>query len=505
MNIRLLICIGTALFSLSLSATSTRYRAMWRTDPATSMVIGWEQESGLSPVIYYRPAANPQMAWTTKAPDKLVTAMAMRNYFARLEGLQPNTRYEFEIRDSEGSNERLYFQTAPASNDSPLTFAVGGDSRNNRKARRAINRLVAKLQPLAVIFSGDMTDRSSNGEWQEWLDDWQLTITADRRLIPLIAARGNHEPRDQVLLDLFDLPHPRAYYALSFGKDLFRLYTLNSLAPASGTQASWLSQDLDQIGHRHRWRMAQYHHPIRPHTLRKKERLKQWSAWAPLFEKYQVQLVQESDAHVAKVTWPIRPSTAAGSEEGFIRDDQKGTVYIGEGCWGAPLRPANDAKSWTRAIGAFHHLTWLTVTPDALDIAFVKSTASEDAQALPRLSQGELPAGTILWPIDGQPGLTIAHPEASSIAELEDAVAADRPLIDLANRNHLQVPYQLATSGEVEIRFLNLRRQVVKRKRANRNAGKYLDTVTVHDLPSGRFLLEVHIDGQLVIQRLVQK
>ena len=62
----------------------------------------------------------------------------------------------------------------------------------------------------------------------------------------------------------------------------------------------------------------------------------------------------ESDAHLVKSTWPIRPSTDADNEEGFIRDDKNGTVYVGEGCWGAPLRGADDNKSWTRDSDSFN-------------------------------------------------------------------------------------------------------------------------------------------------------
>ena len=83
------------------------------------------------------------------------------------------------------------FKTAPAG-DAKFSFCAGGDSRNHRDARQNANRTVAKLRPLFVCFGGDMINRSTPGEWADWLDDWQLTTGEDGRMMPIIAARGNH-------------------------------------------------------------------------------------------------------------------------------------------------------------------------------------------------------------------------------------------------------------------------------------------------------------------------
>ena len=41
------LCISVAY------ASNSRYRVMFREDPATSMVIGWDQTGGSNPVVYY--------------------------------------------------------------------------------------------------------------------------------------------------------------------------------------------------------------------------------------------------------------------------------------------------------------------------------------------------------------------------------------------------------------------------------------------------------------------
>lgn len=490
--------------SLPILAKTGRYRAMWRTDPASTMVLGWEQISGKAPKVYFQEAANPNSLWFEHPSDRQVEVRQMQTNFARLSGLKPDTRYRFFIRDSEMDSPIMAFHTAPAAATTPITLIAGGDSRNNRLARQQINALAARMQPLAILFSGDMTDWASVTEWQEWLDDWQLTITRDGRLIPIIVARGNHEPSNDLLLDLFDLPHPDLYYALGFGGDLLRVYTLNSMAPVYGKQQKWLRDDLESHGADYTWRIAQYHHPIRPHQRRKKEQLAQWDAWAGLFYEHNVQLVQECDAHVFKVTWPIRPASGPGSDEGFIRDDKQGTIYIGEGGWGAPLRKADDAKPWTRSYGSFHQFNWMRISDRGIDIRVIKSESFRFAKSLPSLSYGELPQGLSFHDIQHQEKLVLRAEDSPTICEA--LLEPDHfPMVSLNGRNHLQVPYKLANPAEIEIRFINLRKQIIHTESHHKSAGNFMQSVPVQHLPPGKYVLQVLANGQSIMQRLVLK
>ena len=377
-------------FSLSLFFQSTilgmtdRYRCMWHDDPATTMVIGWDQQSGHSPKVYY-----DVMDWGTgitsynfsSEVNNVVQAKGMNNHFARLTNLYPNTVYYFIIKDSEGISKRMSFKTAPDNSSNPLSIIAGGDSRNHRTARRNANMTVAKLRAHCVMFGGDMTGGDDDRGWQGWMDDWQHTIADDGRLTPIIPARGNHEESNQSIIDLFDMTHPKLYYGLNLGGDMLRIYTLNSLISSGGDQRDWLAQDLDRNDN-FNWKFAQYHYSIRPHTSKKSERNTQMKNWATLFYKYGMDLVCESDAHMVKTTYPIRPSTEPGSEEGFIRDDEDGTVYVGEGCWGAPLRRNNDDKVWTRASGSFNQFKWIFVYNDRVEVRTIKTDNAEQVAAV---------------------------------------------------------------------------------------------------------------------------
>ncbi|MBK7342826.1 MAG: metallophosphoesterase family protein [Saprospiraceae bacterium] len=498
---RFLILLLLFLMPCVSSGRTSRFRAMWRTDPATSMVIGWELVSGRQSRVIFQEDGGTQATWRVHFPDKMVSSKGMQNYFARIEGLQPDTRYRFVVRDSEGDSPMLYFHTAPGSPDIPITFIAGGDSRNNRSARKRLNKLAGQIQPLAILFSGDMTDMCSAHEWQEWLDDWQLTMTADQRLIPLVPARGNHETSNSVLEDIFDIPSPDAWYALGFGGTLIRVYTLNSLAPIHGRQTRWLADDLERMGGGFTWRIAQYHFPIRPHTRRKKERLDQQDAWGGLFHQHRVQLAQESDSHVAKITWPLKPGKGPGSEEGFVRDDAAGTVYIGEGSWGAPLRPADDAKSWTREIGSFHQFNWLCVRADEMEVRVIQADKCLAVQPLRSLSYGALPDGIACWAIGGSDHISLrpaSDPMDEWVSEAERF-----PPIDLGARSSLQIPYRLSETSSVQVEFINSRREVIRHLSFKRDAGNYLEGVDVRDLPAGRYILTVRANDEVIMRRIV--
>ncbi|WNJ20200.1 Ig-like domain-containing protein [Pontibacter sp. G13] len=361
------------LVTAGFSATE-KYRLTLRDNPATTIVIGWNQVSGSGPVVYYGPT-DQGTNWSaypfTQGVSRSVSHKGMNNHFARLTGLQPNTAYYFVIRDSDGTSQRFWFKTAPNVATERLSFIAGGDSRNNRTPRQNANRLVAKLKPHAVLFGGDMTDSGSNTQWDNWFDDWQLSIASDGRMFPFVATRGNHEGSNTDIVNLFDVPSSNVYYALTFGNGLVRTYTLNTEMSISGSQTTWLSNDL-AANNGVQWKMAQYHKPMRPHVSSKSEGNNQYNYWAGLFNQYNVNLVVECDAHTVKTTWPVVPSTGSGSDEGFVRDDQNGTVYVGEGCWGAPLRSNNDGKNWTRNSGSFNQFKWIFVDQSKIEVRTIQ-------------------------------------------------------------------------------------------------------------------------------------
>jgi acid phosphatase type 7 len=427
-NARYILPLFLLFISVSSFANISRLRCMWRDDPATTMVVGWDQLSGQHAVIHYDEndgGIDPAMYRFQQPPDRTLRSKGMNNHFVRLQYLKPNTMYYFIIADSDGCSQRYSFKTAPDNAYERLSIVAGGDSRNYRNARRNANKLVAKLNPDCVLFGGDMTGGDTAKEWLDWFDDWQYTVNENKQLIPIVVARGNHEYDNMSLFELFDAPNDKLYYALNLGGDLLRVYTLNSLISSGGDQRNWLAKDLEENGHM-TWRFAQYHYAIRPHTRAKGEQNKQLENWAQLFYDYGVKLVMESDAHVVKLTHPLRPSRETGSEEGFIRDDLNGTTYIGEGCWGAPLRINNDDKSWTKASGSFNQFNWVFVSMNGVEVRTIKVDNADEVASIDPNNRFAMPAGLDLWAPNGESVLYLNRNDYAMVNPVRNTIVANK-------------------------------------------------------------------------------
>jgi hypothetical protein len=124
----------------------------------------------------------------------------------------------------------------------------------------------------------------------------------------------------------------------------------------------------------------------------------QYKHFAPLFEKTKnVRLCLENDSHTCKVTWPILRSDELGSEEGFIRNDSIGIVYAGEGCWGAPLRVANDLKCWTRNAEAVNQVNWIFIDQTKIELRTILYENVAQVTELSEATRFEQARGLELW------------------------------------------------------------------------------------------------------------
>ncbi len=376
----------TCFLYLTSNATTDKYRLMFNDDPATTITLGWEQASGSNPEVYYG-TTDHGTNWAAYSnsitPYRATSYMGMDNRFAILTGLQPNTAYYFVIKDSDGTGDRFWFKTCPDDNTQKLSFISGGDSRSGQTQRRKSNEMVAKIRPHAVLFGGDLVDTPGNSSVQTWFEDWKLSYTSDGQIIPLVHSFGNHEDYGtggpEFINELFDCTYD-VYYKVTFGGDLFSVYTLNgellpghTIANASKrtAQTNWLSTTL--ASDPAIWKSAQYHRPIVPHYSGKGEGDDEFDDWANLFYTYDVRLVMESDAHVTKVTEEVKPamSTASGNSDTWFTTSGipqgKGINFIGEGAWGT-IRTPDDSHPLTTAMTSMYQFAWITVDQCRIEV-----------------------------------------------------------------------------------------------------------------------------------------
>ncbi|MFT4926826.1 MAG: serine protease, partial [Phenylobacterium sp.] len=185
---------------------------------------------------------------------------------------------------------------------------------------------------------------------------------------------------------------------------LLRVYTLNSQFQNSGWSSyasamnTWLGNDLAGAGAGVAWRFAQYHKPMFPHYTGKSDNPTLFNWWASEFYNESMNLVVESDTHINKMTTAIKPSGSS-----FTSTTNGGTVFVGEGSWGAPARSANDPKSWTIDLASIQQFKVLSVSTDSVDVRTAQfdgsaSTLSRTARANDPLA---LPTNVNWWHANG--------------------------------------------------------------------------------------------------------
>jgi hypothetical protein len=425
------------VFAAQAHAKTDMHRLIWNDDPATTMTVAWRQLSD-DAVVYYdvkdqglKREAYGMLQSVSQKNDHL----GLQTRFAELKKLQPDTVYYFLIADGDSVSRRYSFKTAP-NKYADFTFIAGGDTKSSdqRKKKgaqgkktaydfgRMSNRMVAKVRPLFVLFVGDFTSNSDKGErWVEWFNDWnEDTCSADGRMFPLIPVHGNHENPNGLkdLKNLFGTPES-VYYTIDFCGDFMRVFVLNSELSSGqmnkkieamdakwAEQTTWLEKTLVD-SQSFQYRAALYHKPLRPHTKRKKTPEQVYRDWAPLFATYKLNLSFDGDSHMHKITYPMVPDPAG--QDGFRRDDALGTMYIGEGSWGASPRAANVERDWTMSLGSFNQFKLIHVRDKKFLIHTVITDNESEVGSLNEGDEFEFPEGIQLFDTPGM-GAAISYP-----------------------------------------------------------------------------------------------
>lgn len=418
---RIAVSAGASMLfaSLSSQAATTHHRLVWDNNPATSAVIGFSPSgTSNSPYVQYGYSTD-ESQWSSQGVSNTQTfAGSLTSHFVRLDGLNSDSAVYYRVCDQDGCGQRFWFKTAPTDNSSFIAVA-GGDTRTGWDTRRDGNTLISKIRPLFIMHGGDFTDANSASQMNQYLTDWALTFSSDtingmsyKRIYPFIPTHGNHEDNDyRTLCRVFGADFDQdgsctnsdTYGAFNVSP-LLRVYTLNSQYKNSGWSSyasamnNWLASDIASFGSSATWRFAQYHKPMFPHYTGKSENqiLHDW--WADTFYDYSMNLVVESDTHITKLTTTVEPS---GS--GFVSTTNGGTVYVGEGSWGAPARSANDAKSWTIDMASIQQFKVLTVTPTELSVRTAQFDAGASTLTLSQRANDPtlLPANVNWWHATG--------------------------------------------------------------------------------------------------------
>ena len=346
----------------------------WQHDPTTTMTIDWHlypEDGHRKSLLQFRERGTEEWHEVTalrkQIPyfDRIINRVELRN-------LKPDTKYDFRLS---AAPQVYYFQTMPDRLDRPVIFAAGGDI-HFRKEGDIAGPL--DFHPDFVINPGE--GPNVNGDpyrvqnWYDWFESLlDNLIHDDGRVIPYIAAIGNHEVFQKSRLLGGQSPHHEhsereaerfmrehnlwsgkatyfthffafpgrenaTYGVLDFGNYLSLIVLDSGInSPMTGGQEGWLASVLEARKERtHLLPVYRYsaYPASRPYEGAARQAVR--DIFLPLFEGAGVNVVLESQDHnTYKRTHPLRNN----------QRDESGIVYIGSGIWDGAGRPARSGHN----------------------------------------------------------------------------------------------------------------------------------------------------------------
>ncbi|MBA3985594.1 MAG: fibronectin type III domain-containing protein [Flavobacteriales bacterium] len=363
-------------------------RVIWTENPSEHAIISWTStQLGKESYVLYDTVPSLDIQNGMRAESAKDGKIFMRKmdytegvpegYFHHTElfNLLPSTIYYFKYCTDGICSEEYNFLTAPAE-DIPFSILSGGDSRMGGKKpryagrtplveRQDMNKLIASLteEDPSILAFAHGGDYCTTADWRHlywWFEDHILTITKDKRILPLIITRGNHEHEigflENFWLGEISNVFSDGYYFMTQLTPSAALITLNTETSMAGNQLEFLEETLEERRQDFKWIFTQYHKPAYP-AVKEFDREDFYHVrryWVPLFEKYKISMALESDGHSLKKTSPLL--------NGKI--DKDGIIYVGEGGLGVPQRKP-DLSRWYFGEGSVaesaHHIWKLDV------------------------------------------------------------------------------------------------------------------------------------------------
>lgn len=332
--------LAAASFPELKSARLAPHRIMltWAGDPARTQAVTWrtEDKPGESFAEVALATDGPKFDGTKRVEARTenveTTGGEVAHYHtALIEGLQPSARYVYRVGNEEHMSEWNHFDTA-SDKPEPYAFIYLGDAQNDVKSlwSRVVREGFKDASDARfVLHAGDLINiPNADHEWRDWFEAGGWIF----RRIPSIATPGNHEyarredgGEGRVLSKYW---RPQFEYPLNGPDDLVdtayyidyqgtRFISLDSnVDPVP--QAGWLEKTL--ANNPNRWTIVTFHHPVYSAAVRR-DNPKIRETWAPLFDRYKVDLVLQGHDHTYGRTGPVRSGAIVGETE-------QGTVYI---------------------------------------------------------------------------------------------------------------------------------------------------------------------------------
>jgi hypothetical protein len=339
-------------------------------DPASEMHISWRTDMAasttLAELVELVPAPNFGERATAVAGTNVATVSEnglARYHKANFTALKPDTAYAYRLKGSAGMSEWHQFRTAKTSAE-PFTMIYMGDTQNSILDigslvwRRA---LLQAANPALMLHAGDLVasrdEMIHDDEWGEWAASGGWALAS----VPQVPAPGNHEYVNQDLPDgseiyelgshwkvMFNLPNNGAAgaEATTYFTDYqgVRVVVLDGTSAlnlgALESQTSWLDKVLAEAPGP--WKFVLFHQPIFT-CARAKDTEVLKTAWKPVFERHNVDLVLQGHDHCYG-RWTAEEG-AKFAREARAGGAHQGPVYL-VSVAGAKMYGLNDRSGW---------------------------------------------------------------------------------------------------------------------------------------------------------------
>jgi uncharacterized protein (TIGR03382 family) len=304
--------------------------------------------------VAFRLAANctPDVKYGEGATDQTARSTASgRVHAVVLTGLKAGTEYTYVVDACGKTTPAKRFRTAPTPGTRSVHFTAVGDFGTGGSDQKRVAAAMLKVRPELFVALGD--NAYSDGTEAEIQNHLFVPMAELLSEVPLYASLGNHEyvtNQGQPYLDNLYLPsnnpaNSERYYSFDWGHVHFVALDSNcaiGLASsdrcALAAQKAWLEKDL--AGTTQPWKVVFFHHP--PWSSGEHgSQLAMRRNFAPIFEKYGVDLVLTGHDHNYERSKPMNGDDVAGAGE-------TGVPYLVVGGGGARLRPfATSKPAWS--------------------------------------------------------------------------------------------------------------------------------------------------------------
>jgi 3',5'-cyclic AMP phosphodiesterase CpdA len=233
----------------------------------------------------------------------------------------------------------LALTVSPSSGNSPLIFAVAGDSRNDLATYRRVLESVMADGSEFLVHAGDFVNSGTKAQWQAF-QDAMAGFT-----LPFYPVPGNHDARGGTLDDyLAYTGAPAAHYSFDRGPVHFTLADSHN-GGIGAAELAWLRDDLSATDQP--LKMVVLHHP--PFDPDGTDHIMAYGN-----DQFMDLMVEQEVDYVF-----------AGHIHAYAQGERDGVVYTLTGGAGAPLYTAGHPQ-------AFHHYLRVTVDDEAVSIEVIK-------------------------------------------------------------------------------------------------------------------------------------